>query len=197
MLLEDFVTIANLTAVFTLDKPEERRTLAQQLTRFSLLLLGADVLTPKIIAKVWGENEVVRRNLGGSRGDLAIIRRRLISLASVANNTFHLWLTTSFNDKVIIPPNTLQHLPPGVRDILQLTALPTAAVYVREPLPSGQDRINILQHNLRQNLHNLNFTDTIVGWYRNLLLSGHHSTASTGMENHLFAAYGLLHTPSF
>ena len=73
MLLEDFITITNLTAVFALDEPEERCTLAQRLARSSLLLLGANVLTPKIIAKVWGENEVVRRNLGGSQGDLAII----------------------------------------------------------------------------------------------------------------------------
>ena len=97
---------------------------------------------------------------------------------------------------MIIPPDTLKHLPPGVHDILQLVALPTAAVYVLEPLPSGQDRIIILQHNLRQKLHNLNFTDTIVGWYLDLLLGGNHSTASTGMENHIFEAYGLLHTPS-
>ena len=195
MLLADLVTITNITAVFALDEPEERRNLARRLARFSLLLLGADVLTPKIIASVWGENEVVRRNLGGSRGDLAIIRRRLISLASVANNTLHLWLTTPFDGKAIIPPDTLQHLPTGVRNILQLVALPTAAVYVREPLPSGQDRINILQHNLRQKLHNHTFTDTIIGWYRDLLLGGNHSTASTGMENHIFEAYGLLHTP--
>lgn len=163
MLLADFVTITNTTAVFDLDEPEERRRLAQRLARFSLLLLGAEALTPEIIARVWGENKIVRCNLGGPRGDLAIIQRRLISLASVANNIYHLWLTTPFNDSMIILPDTLQHLPPGVRDILQIVALPTAAVYVRDPLPSGQDRINILQHNLRQNLHNLNFTDTIVG----------------------------------
>ena len=148
---------------------------------------------------MWGENEVVRRNLGGPRGDLAIVRRRLISLASVANNTFHLWLTTTFNGGVIIPLDTLQHLPSGVRDILQLVALPAAAIYVREPLPSGQDRINVLQNNLCQKLHDpssFNFNDIIVGWYRDLLLRGNHSTDSTGVENHLFAAYGLLHTPS-
>ena len=199
MLLEDFVVITNLTAAFALDEPNDRRTLARRLARFSLLLLGADALTPNIIARVWGENEVVRRNLGGPRGDLAIIRRRLISLASVANNTFHLWLTTTFNGEVIIPLDTLQHLPTGVRDILQLVALPTAAIYVREPLPSGHDRINILQNNLRQNLHDpssFNFNDIIVGWYRDLLLKGNHSADSTGMENHIFAAYGLLHTSS-
>ena len=54
MLLADFVTITNLTAAFALDEPEEQRTLARRLARFSLLLLGADVLTPKIIARVWG-----------------------------------------------------------------------------------------------------------------------------------------------
>ena len=171
MLLEDFVVISNLTAVFAIDEPDDRRTLVCRLARFSLLLLGADALTPKIIARVWGENEVVRRNLGGPRGNLAIVRRWLISLASVANNTFHLWLTTKFNGGVIIPLDTLQHLPPGVRDILQLVTLPTAAVYVREPLPSGHDRINILQNNLRQNLHDpssFNFNDIIVGWYCDL-----------------------------
>ena len=199
MLLEDFVVITNLTAAFALDEPNDRRTLARRLARFSLLLLGADALTPNIIARVWGENDVVCRTLGGPRGDLAIIRRRLISLASVANNTFHLWLTTTFNGEVIIPLDTLQHLPTGVRDILQLVALPTAAIYVREPLPSGHDRIKILQNNLHQNLHDsssFNFNDIIVGWYRDLLLRGNHSADSTGMENHLFAAYGLLHTSS-
>jgi hypothetical protein len=67
LLLEDFVVISNLTAVFTLDEPDDRRFLACRLARFSLLLLGADALTPRIITRVWGENEVVRRNLGGSR----------------------------------------------------------------------------------------------------------------------------------
>jgi hypothetical protein len=33
---------------------------------------------------------MIRRNLGGPRGDLDLTRRRLISLARVANNTFHL-----------------------------------------------------------------------------------------------------------
>jgi hypothetical protein len=59
MLLEDFVVITNLTAAFALDEPNDRSTLARRLARFSLLLLGADALTPNIVARVWGENEVV------------------------------------------------------------------------------------------------------------------------------------------
>jgi hypothetical protein len=194
MLLEDFVVISNLTAVFALDEPDDRPTLARRLARFSLLLLGADALTPKIVARVWGENEVVRRNLGGPRGDLALVRRRLISLASVANNTFNLWLTTTINGGIIIPPDALQRLPPGVRDIFQLISLSNAAIYVRETLHSGRDRIHILQNNLRQNPHtplSSNFEDIIVGWYHDLLLSGNHSMDSTGVENHIFGAYGL------
>ena len=194
MLLEDFVVITNLTAVFPLDEPDDRRTLARRLARFSLLLLGAEALTPKIIARVWGKNEVVRRNLGGPRGDLALIRRRLISLASVANNTFHLWLTIPFNGGMVIPSDALQHLPPGMKDILNLVTLNDAAIYVREPLHSGHNRICILQHNLRQdplNPQSSAFDDIIVGWYRDLLLGGNHSTDSTGLDNHIFAAYGL------
>ncbi len=116
----------------------------------------------------------------------------------MANNTFHLWLTIPFNGGMVIPPDALQHLPSGVQDILNLITLPTAAVYVREPLHSGQDRIHILRNNLCQNLHtplSSNFEDIIVGWYCELLLGGNHSTDSTGVENHLFVAYGL-HTSS-
>ena len=55
ILLEDFVVISHLNAVFTLNEPDDRHTLACRLARFSLLLLGADALTPKIVARVWGE----------------------------------------------------------------------------------------------------------------------------------------------
>jgi hypothetical protein len=95
---------------------------------------------------------------------------------------------------MIIPDEALQHLPPGMRDILHLTKQNAAAIYVHEPLHSGQDRINILQNNLRQ--HQLtplssNLEDVIISWYHNLLLSGHHSTDSTGTDNRLFVAYSL------
>ena len=124
-----------------------------------------DALTTKIVARVWGENEVVRRNLGGPRGDLALVHRRLISLASVANNTFHLLLTTTINGGVITPLDTLQHLRLGVCDIFHIISLNNAAIYVREPLHSRQDRIHILQNNPNQNPHtpvSSNFEDIII-----------------------------------
>jgi hypothetical protein len=72
LLLCGFVVLTNLTAVFTLNKPNDGRGLAKILARFSLLMLGAKALTPKIIERVWGTNPIVRKNLGGSRGDLAL-----------------------------------------------------------------------------------------------------------------------------
>ncbi len=108
MLLENFATLTNLTAVYLLDEPTEKHTLACILAHFSLLMLGADALTPVIIEHVWGQDDIVCQNLGGPRGDLAIICCRLISLACVVNNAFHLWLNTSFKEKVIITLEALK-----------------------------------------------------------------------------------------
>ena len=108
MLLENFATLTNLATVYLLDEPTDKHTLACILARFSLLMLGADALTPVIIEHVWGQDDVVRQNLGGPRGDLAIIRCRLISLACVVINAFHLWLNTSFKEKGIITLEALK-----------------------------------------------------------------------------------------
>jgi hypothetical protein len=85
MLLEDFVSLLNLTAVFPLNESSDRKALARILARFSILLLGVDALTPTIVDQVWGQNRVVCKKLGGPCGNLALICRQLISLACVAN----------------------------------------------------------------------------------------------------------------
>jgi hypothetical protein len=74
MLLEDFVTITNLTTVFALNEPDNQHAIARMLACLSLLLLGAEALTPKIIAKVWGQNNIIHRNLGSPCGDLDLTR---------------------------------------------------------------------------------------------------------------------------
>jgi len=97
----------------------------------------------------------------------------------------------------IITPEALKYAPQGVRNILLLIKDNTSTIYVREPLPSGKYHIQKLQHNLRQ--HRLShisstfyiYEDTIVHWYRDLLLEGINFTDSTGEENHIFTAYGL------
>jgi hypothetical protein len=195
LLLCDYVCLTNLTAVFRLNENGDRRELAQILVCFSLLMLGSKALTPRIVERVWGSNPVVRRNLGGTRGDLALTRRQLISMAIVANNTFHLWLTTLFNGNTIVPHESLAHVPPGVRDILTLVGNNTSAIYVHEPLPDGQDCIDILLDNLRSSSvdpSSLPFEDIIVSWFSNPLLGRNQANDDTGVDNQIFQAYGLL-----
>ena len=117
-----------------------------------------------------------------------------MSHACVGNNIFHLWLTTIFNGHTIIPLDFLKYIPPGARNILQLARRDDTAIYVREPLHDGQDRIHILLQNLHQHPTNpisSNFNDIVTGWYRDLLCNGDYSTNTTGVENHIFAAFGL------
>ncbi len=54
MLLDNFVTLTNLTAVYLLDEPTDKHTLACILARLSLLMLGTDALTSAIVERVWG-----------------------------------------------------------------------------------------------------------------------------------------------
>jgi len=113
-------------------------------------------------------------------------------MAIVANNTFHLWLTTLFNGTTIVPHESLAHdVPPGVRDILTLVGNNTSAIYVREPLPDGQDRIDILLDNLRSSSadpSSLTFEDIIVSWFPDLLLGSNQATDHTGVDNQIFQA---------
>ena len=61
MLLDNVVTLTNLlAAVYLLDEPTDKHALARILACFSLLMLGADALTPAIIVRVWGQGNVVR-----------------------------------------------------------------------------------------------------------------------------------------
>jgi hypothetical protein len=157
-------------------------------------MLGAKVLTPRIVERVWGSNPIVQKNLGGTCGDLALIQRRLISLAVVANNTFHLWLTTFFDDAMIIPPEGLAYVPPGIRDILAIVGDAASAIYVREPLHAGQDCIDIFLDHLRSSTIDpplLTFEDIVVSWYKDLLLDDSQATDETGVNNRIFQAYGF------
>jgi hypothetical protein len=196
LLLCDYVVLTNLTAVFALNETSDSRGLAQILACFSLLMLGAKALTQRIIERVWGSNPIVRKNLGDSQGNLALTRQRLISMAVVANNTFQLWLTMYFNKAtMVVPSECLAHVPPGVRDILQLVKSDASAIYVRKPLPAGQDCIDILLHNLWSSSidpTSINFEDIVVSWYSDLLLDYDQATDETGVDNQIFHAYGLI-----
>jgi hypothetical protein len=59
LLLSDYVVLTNLTAVFGLNEDGDRCELARILACFSLLMLGAKALTPRIVEQVWGSNPTV------------------------------------------------------------------------------------------------------------------------------------------
>ncbi len=117
-------------------------------------------------------------------------------MAVIANNTFHLWLTKYFNKAtMIVPSESLVHVPPGVRDILELVESDASAIYVRKPLPAGQDCINILLHNLRSSSidpTSINFENIVVSWYLDLLLDYNQAIDDTGVDNQIFHAYGFI-----
>ena len=193
LLLNDFTVITNLHPVIHHNIEGDRSSLARALARCTLLFIGAEALTPNIIKKVWGANDTVRRNLGGPRGDLALIRRRLISLSAVAINAFHLWMTTDFDGTRVISHDATRHHPSGMREILDSIMIPSSATYVREPLAPGTDHIETLLNNAGYS----SFEAIAVTWYHDLLLRGRHVNDSNGVENGIFAAYGVqLHPPS-
>ena len=129
MLLTDFETITNLHPVIHNKIFNDRPALARALARCALLLLGSDTLTPSIIQRVWGANKTIRKTLGGPCGDLALIRRCLVSclvsLSKIAINTYHLWATTNFDNASIINDDALCYHPPGLQSIIRSLQDPT------------------------------------------------------------------------
>jgi hypothetical protein len=112
---------------------------------------------------------------------------------------YHLWATIDFDNTRIINEDALRCHPPGLRSIIQtlkdLTT--TTAEYVRAPLAPGTTRINILLTNLKHNTidpSSINFEDTVVSWYSNLLLHGHNAADITGIANGIFQAFDITHS---
>jgi len=147
--LPTFLPLPTSTQQFTTKSRTINKALAHALARCSLLLLGSDALTTSIIQQVWGANDTIQQKLGGPRGDLSLIRRRLVLLSKIAINTYHLWATTIFNNERIINYYALRCHPQGFQDIIKFLQVPTTAEYVREPLAPGTLCINILLMNMQ------------------------------------------------
>jgi hypothetical protein len=73
--------------------PDDHLDMACILARLTLLLTGADACTPHIINSLWGNDKNARLALGGPRGDLSLIRRKILTLSKVAINMVHIWMT--------------------------------------------------------------------------------------------------------
>jgi len=92
----------------------DRWDMARTLARITLLLTGAEACTPRIVASVWGEDEAACLALGEPRGDLSLIRRKLLTLLKVAMNMVHIWMNDSAMNFLAPNSPSFQRLPPTV-----------------------------------------------------------------------------------
>ncbi len=167
--------------------PDNRLDMAHILARLTLLLTRADACTPHMINSVWGDDKNARQ----PRGDLSLIRRKILTLSKVAINMVHIWMTNpSMN---FLAPNSasFQQLPPTVQRLLLQTS--KKIVYACEPVLPRTPATQLLTSNLRQYLvpHTLLFKEKAIRWYHKLLL--HHDKADdmTGFDNGILIVYGM------
>jgi hypothetical protein len=73
MLLANFSAITNLHPAIHNEIVDDQQDLTRVLAHCSLLLFGSDALTPSIIQRVWGANDIIQQKLGGPHGDLSLI----------------------------------------------------------------------------------------------------------------------------
>ena len=125
--------------------------MARTLVRLTLLLIGANVCTPRIVASVWGEDEAACLALGGPQGDLSLIRRKLLTLSKVAMNMVHIWMNDPTMNFLVPNSPSFQRLPPTVQQLLLLTG--SNRIYAREPVPFGTPATQLLTNNLRKHTY--------------------------------------------
>jgi len=183
----DDYTIAGVPMTYR----DTRWDMARILARLTLLLTGADACTPYIVASVWGEDETACLALGGPRGDLSLIRCKLLTLSKVAMNMVHIWMTDPTMNFLAPNSPSFQRLPPTVQQLLLLTG--SNRIYAREPVPSGMPATQLLTNNLHEHTYpdTLPFEEKAICWYRELLLHPDKADDMTGFDNGILVAYGM------
>jgi hypothetical protein len=123
---------------------------------------------------------------------------RCLKLPSTFTTYGRLLTSTMRTSSMMMPfAPTLQ--PPGLQSIIQSLKDLTTANYVCAPLAPGTTRIIILLTNLKHNMidqSSINFEDTIVSSYSNLLLHGRSATDITGIGNGIlqFKVFDVTHS---
>ncbi len=126
--------------------PGDCKDMAKILARLTLLLVGANACSPHIINLVWGEDDNAQLALGGPRGDLSLIRCRLLTLSKVAINTVHIWLTNPGTPILVPTSDSFERLPLTLQKLL--LQLSDKLVFARKPVPQGTKSVNLLLQNL-------------------------------------------------
>jgi hypothetical protein len=139
----------------------------------------------------WGQDEAARLALGGPRGDLSLIRRKLLTLSKVAMNMVHIWMTDpTMNILAPTSPN-FQRLPPTVQQLLILAGC--NIIYAHEPVPPGTPATQLLINDLREHTYpdTLPFEENAIRWYCELLLHPHKADDMTGFDDGILIVYGM------
>ena len=191
LLLDNFVAIVNINVVRKSNIPHDKLVLGKLLARATLLHIGKSAISHKIIEQVWGNSAVIRNELGGIRGDLQQTGRRLTLNSRIAANYLYIW-TNGTNP--LITDEGIDRLPGALRHIFHLRRKHVGTCDVRMPISMGEDCTKILMDNLRDardTPETTTFEDKAIQWYTDFLLHGDTADDDTGMENGIFAAYGV------
>jgi hypothetical protein len=171
--------------------PGDQADMAKILARLTILLISADACTPHIINSVWGKNDDARLTLGGPRGDLSLIRRRLLSLSKITINTIYIWMTDP--ELPVLDPKlqSFKYLPPTLQTILLHSC--EKLTYACEPVPSGAASTKLLTNNLQAHIvpDNSTFEDKAIQGFRDLLLNNNELDDMIGFDNGILVAYGM------
>jgi hypothetical protein len=171
--------------------PGDLTNMACILVWLTLLLIGTNAYTPHIIDSVWGEDANPRLALGGPRGDLSLVHRRLLTLSKVAINMVYIWMMNP-NMPVLAPhSNGFKRLPLAVQQLLRNTH--GKIVFAHEPVPSGTATTHLLTNNLCSYLvpDTLPFAKKAIRWYRDLLLNHNKVNDMARFNNGILIAYGM------
>ena len=171
--------------------PGDRKDMARILPRLTLLLVGADTCTTHIINFVWGEDNDARLALGGPRGELSLMRRKILSLSKVAINAVYIW-TTNPDTPVFQPTSdSFERLSPTLQKLILGTHKNN--VFAHEPVPPDTAATQLLTTNLCNHTvpDNLPFEEKAIRWYHDLLLNHDVADDMTGFDNGILVACGM------
>ena len=95
---------------------------------------------------MWGEDDNAQFALGGPRGDLTLIRRKVLSLFKVAINAVYIWTTIPDTPVLQQTSNSFKRLPLTLHKLILVSH--QNILFVCESVPTGTAATQLLTTNL-------------------------------------------------
>jgi hypothetical protein len=195
------VTIWNLAAInqFQLVRrcniPGDKIEFGRLLAFCVIMFVGACATTPKIFEESIGQDPALCTEIGGERGDIAVLTRLSRCMHKVVTNHLYLWQRPSYGHEPVLTQTFIDGLPPSLIDMMAIYSDDDSLTFVRQPIPSGEGIANILMQRLRESKHNPEacavFEDKVIQWYTDFFVNHDDITDETGIDNGIFAAFGV------